>query len=271
MMKNDFKFSILGKTGLRVGRLGLAGSYGAPARAYELAFEQGCNYFYSGSGRQRSQMVQAVKHLAARGYRDQMVVSVQTYARFGFMTEFLFKRTLKAMGIDHADILMLGWHNHTPSPRLMDFALNMKERGYCRFIGLSGHNRSLFSRLVQDHRFDLFHIRYNPAHRGADQECFPLFEPPSSPGLVTYTATRWGHLLRSKYMPKGEAPLTAPDCYRFSLSHSRVNICLCGPRDISQMETALTALEMGPLTPEETERIIRIGDHVHRSARGFFG
>lgn len=67
-MENHFKTSILGKTGLKVGRLGLAGSYGAPARAYETAFEQGCNYFYSGSGRQRSQMHQAVKHLAAQGF-----------------------------------------------------------------------------------------------------------------------------------------------------------------------------------------------------------
>ena len=42
-MEDKFKFSILGKTGLSVGRLGLAGSYGAPASAYENAFENGCN------------------------------------------------------------------------------------------------------------------------------------------------------------------------------------------------------------------------------------
>jgi len=33
-MDKNFKFSVLGKTGLKVGRLGLAGSYGAPAAAY---------------------------------------------------------------------------------------------------------------------------------------------------------------------------------------------------------------------------------------------
>ncbi|MCP4718700.1 MAG: hypothetical protein GY860_25250, partial [Desulfobacteraceae bacterium] len=66
-MEDNFKFSILGKTGLGVGRLGLAGSYGAPAEAYEKAFKNGCNYFYSGSGRKRSQMKQAVKNLASQG------------------------------------------------------------------------------------------------------------------------------------------------------------------------------------------------------------
>ncbi len=270
-MTDTFKFSILGNTGLKVGRLGLAGSYGAPAEAYEKAFENGCNYFYSGSGRKRSQMKQAVKNLAGQGKRDKMVVSIQTYARFGVMTEIWFKQSLGSMGIDHADILMLGWHNNIPSNRLMDFALKMKEKGLCRFIGLSGHNRSLFPKLTEEKNFDLFHIRYNPAHRGAKKECFPLFEKDTPPGLVTYTATRWGHLLQPKHMPTGEPPLGASDCYRFSLSDPRVNICLCGPRDMDQMQTALTALDKGVLTQVETERITRIGDHVHQSAKGFFG
>ncbi len=37
---------ILKRTGLKVGRLGLGAGYGAPANAYEEAFEKGCNYFY---------------------------------------------------------------------------------------------------------------------------------------------------------------------------------------------------------------------------------
>jgi len=269
-MDSDFSTTVLGRTGLKVGRLGLAGSYGAPARTYEKAFERGCNYFYSGSGRRRSQMKQAVRHLAAQGHRDRMVISIQTYARMGVMTEFFFKNALSAMGIDHADILMLGWHNSTPSNRLMDFALSMKEKGLARFIGLSGHNRKLFNDLARDQRFDLFQIRYNPAHRGAEKDCFPAFEADAPPGLVTYTATRWGHLLQQKHMPKQETPLLARDCYRFSLSRPEVNICLCGPRDEDQMTHALTALDKGPLSREEMERVTRIGSHVHDHARGFF-
>jgi hypothetical protein len=45
-----FKERILGATGLTVGPLGLAASYGAPAEAFEEAFESGCNYFYLGTG-----------------------------------------------------------------------------------------------------------------------------------------------------------------------------------------------------------------------------
>ena len=269
-MDLGYRESILGRTGLKVGRLGLAGSYGAPARAYEKAFDRGCNYFYSGSGRKRSQMKQAVKSLVKQGHRDKMVISIQTYARWGIMTPFLFKQSLKSMGLNHADILMLGWHNRMPSNRLMDFALQMKEKGLTRFIGISGHNRNLFADLAKQDLLDIFHIRFNPAHTGAQSDCFPVFERENSPGLVSYTATRWGHLLKAKHMPKGETPLLARDCYRFSLSDPRVNICLCAPGDEQQMSHALTALDKGPLSQTEKDRIIDIGTHVHDTAKGFF-
>lgn len=270
-MMDNFKTHILGDTGLKVGRLGLAASYGAPASAFEEAYEKGCNYFYLGSGRHRSGMKTAIKNLCRQGHRDKMVISIQTYARFGFMTEIFFKQSLKSLGIEFADALILGWHNSAPFPLLLEFALKMKAQGLCRFIGMSGHNRSLFPQMAEKNIFDVFHIRYNPAHRGAETDCFPLLDTASpKPGIITYTATRWGHLVNPKNMPPGEIALNASDCYRFVLSNPDVNICLCGPKDISQMRTALTSLELGPLDIQEMERIKTIGDHVHKTAKSFF-
>ena len=46
----DFRQKIiLGRTGLEVGRLGISSSFGAPAKAYLEAFEEGCNYFTWGT------------------------------------------------------------------------------------------------------------------------------------------------------------------------------------------------------------------------------
>jgi len=42
---------VLGRTGLVVGRLGVAASYGVPTKAVEEAFEQGVNYLYWGTYR----------------------------------------------------------------------------------------------------------------------------------------------------------------------------------------------------------------------------
>ena len=55
---DEHKFRILGRTGLEVGRLGVACSYGAPTAAFEEAFEQGVNYFYWGSMRKALKALQ---------------------------------------------------------------------------------------------------------------------------------------------------------------------------------------------------------------------
>ena len=47
----DWKTTTLGKTGWKVGRLGLASSYGADERCVQMAFERGVNYLYWGSMR----------------------------------------------------------------------------------------------------------------------------------------------------------------------------------------------------------------------------
>ena len=123
---------------------------------------------------------------------------------------------------------------------------------------------------VNDNFYDLFHIRYNPAHRGAQTEVFPKISRPGGPGIVSYTATRWGHLLDAKNMPTGRTALNASDCYRFVLSNPSVDVCMCGPKDILQMRGALRSLDLGPLSKEEMEKVKTVGDHVHDTVGGFF-
>ncbi|MFC1516410.1 hypothetical protein ACFL7E_06585 [Thermodesulfobacteriota bacterium] len=270
-MKTSFQKGILGNTELNVGRLGVAASYGAPAKAFEEAFEKGCNYFYIGSGKRRAGMRQAVRNIVGQGQRDRLIVAIQTYARFGFLTEYTFHRALRSMHLEYADILILGWHNRPPSRMILNRALALKEKGLIRHLGMSGHNRRLFPQMVKENLFDVFHIRYNAAHRGAEEESFPHLTGEDRAGIVTYTATRWGQLLDPKKMPSGIAALTPEDCYRFVLSNPAVDVCMCGPKDVGQMQTALSALDLGPLVDDDMKRIKTIGDHVRSTARGFFG
>src|ERR1043166_7295682 len=83
-MGNESRFAekrVLGRSGLTAGRLGLGASYGAPAAAFERAFEHGCNYFYWGSAR-RDGMGEAIRHLAGQ-HREKLVVVLQSYSRLG--------------------------------------------------------------------------------------------------------------------------------------------------------------------------------------------
>jgi aryl-alcohol dehydrogenase-like predicted oxidoreductase len=81
--------------------------------------------------------------------------------------EQFFKQALKKLKIDRADILLLGWHNQPPSNRILDRALALRDKGMFRFLAVSGHQRPMFAQLADDLRFELFHVRYNAAHRGA--------------------------------------------------------------------------------------------------------
>ena len=251
----------LGSTGLKVGRLGVGSSYGAPAKAFEEAFERGCNYFYWGSMR-KTGMGEAIKNICRKGKRDELIVVVQSYSRSAFLLEVFSRRALKHLGLNYGDVLLLGWYRKKPPQRILDRAIAMKEKGMFRFLAISSHNRDLFPKLLRENFFDIFHIRYSAAHRGAETETFPHLQGEGIPGVVSYTATRWGQLLREKNMPPQEVVPAASDCYRFALSHPAVDICMTGPKDLVQMREALKALELGPLNEEEMTRMKRIGDHV---------
>lgn len=246
-----------------VGPLGLGSSYGAPAKAYEFAFEKGCNYFYWGSLRNPG-MAEAIRTLTPQ-YRSHMVIALQSYDRLGFWIHHSLPDGLKKLKIDYADVLLLGWYNTPPNERVLSAAMKFKEKGLVRKIAVSCHHRPTFKTYINDPRYDIIMLRYNAAHRGAEREVFPdLAGPAARPGVVAYTATRWGYLINPDFTPPGMKTPTAADCYRFSLSHPAVDLCLTGPKYEEEMQANLRALEMGPLSPEEMDWIKAVGDHVHQ-------
>jgi predicted aldo/keto reductase-like oxidoreductase len=271
---SDFLAPIdLGETGLRVSRLGIGSSFTSDARVIEEAFDQGVNYLYWGSIR-RPAFGRAIRSLARRD-RDALVVTVQSYTRVAALMAPSVEIALRRCGLDHFDFLLLGMWNQPPGPALVEAALRLKERGRVRHLMLSTHNRPS----LQEHfdayargesPYDAFMLRYNAVHRGAEQDVFPHLPASRRPGILTYTTTRWGHLCDPAKMPPGESVPPARDCWRFALSHPDVQMVLCGPRNREQMQEALAALEAGPLTPAEMERMHRIGDHIYGRYRPQF-
>jgi aryl-alcohol dehydrogenase-like predicted oxidoreductase len=232
------------------------------------ALEHGVNYWYHGSLRGRG-MSSAIRTLVSSGRRDQVVVVLQSYSRWGWLLEQTYKRGLRKLGLDHADVLLLGLYNSTPPAAIIESATRLKEQGLVRNLAISAHRRAAFLEHASSSRYDIFHVRYSAAHPGAEQDVFPNLPEHRRPGIVAYTATRWGQLLDPARMPRGQSPLRARDCYRFVLSNPDFNLCMTGPRNAAELREAVAALDEGPLSSEEEQHVRAIGQHV-RAQRSLY-
>lgn len=253
---------ILGRTGLEAGRLGMAASFGVPARVVEQAFERGVNYLYWGSFR-RGPFGQALRNLKPQ--RDRMVLALQSYSRVAALMQPSVEIALRKLGFEYADVLLLGLWNHKPPPRILDASRRLRERGLIRNVAISTHHRPLVSSLSADPDIGIVHVRYNAVHPGAEREVFPLLAGNGNrPGVVAFTATSWRQLLDPKRVPPGERVPTATDCYRFVLSNPAVDVCMTGPSNEAHAGEALCAIELGPMSAEELAWMRRVGDFIHK-------
>jgi aryl-alcohol dehydrogenase-like predicted oxidoreductase len=256
----------LGRTGLTVSPLGLATGAGTlPAREVERAFDRGINYFYWGTYR-AAPFAEGVRHLVPR-HRDEMRIVVQTYTRAASLMKGSLERAVKKLGTDHADFLLLGWWNQPPPQRIVDAALALKERGLAKHLVISCHDRNTFRTYLANPNYDAIMVRYNAVHPGAETEVFP-YAGEGGPGVVSYTATRWGNLLDPTALPGNEPHPRASDCYRFVLTNPAVSIAMCAPRDASDLDEALATIERGPMSADELAWMKRVGAHVKRATAG---
>jgi len=270
----DFRTLVpFGQTGLRVSRLGIGSSFTRDPAFIEEAVDQGVNYLYWGSIR-RPAFGRAIRNVARRN-REGVVLTVQSYTRVAALMAPSVEIALRRAGIEYFDILLLGKWNQPPGPALVDAALRLKDAGKVHHLMISTHNRPSLQQhfrefAAKESAFDAFMLRYNAANRGAERDVFPYLPDTARPAIVSYTTTRWGHLIDPKKMPPGQAPASACDCYRFSMSQAAVDVVLCGPASRDQMQEAIRALDAGPLDAEEMERMQRIGDRVAATVKPQF-
>jgi aryl-alcohol dehydrogenase-like predicted oxidoreductase len=250
----------LGRTGLTVGPLGLSATYGVPTAAVERAFDEGMNYLYWGSYR-RPAFGRALRNLARQ--RERMVLVVQSYWPFaGGITRSL-ERSLRQLGFSLADVLLLGMWNRPVPERIRAACRRLRERGLVRHVAISTHNRSVIPMVALDPDIDVFHVRYNAVHTGAERDVFPHLPADNPPGIVSFTATSWKQLLGHRRIPQGERVPTAGDCYRFVLSHPAVDVCMTGPATSEHVDHALAAIRRGPMDEDELAWMRRVGRAIY--------
>ena len=267
-MPPTFTHSTLGRTGIAVNRLGLSTSYFPGKKSVHYALDNGLNFFF-GYGWD-VQMTRVLRDLSPAQRRGIIIATGAYNLIWGHpnLRKSLEKR-LKQFRTDYLDVFMfLGvlkrkqYHNDITAE-----LIRFRDEGKVRAIGLSCHDRKLLGELAARGDHDVLMLRYNAAHRGAEQDIFPQLEA-HHPGVVSYTATRWRYLMRRpKPWPKQDRIPNAGECYRFVLSNENVNVCLTAPMNIRQLKENIAAMNAGPLSTEDMSFMQHFGDVVHASSR----
>jgi len=255
--------SPLGTSGSSSAPLGLAGSYGIDAEGVERAFhELGINYFFF-TGRDDG-LREGLRRLIAAGHRGELVIAGGANVPTGFGVRSAFEKDLKILGTDYLDVFQLFWvqaHWYVTG-QTWPAMRELKEKGRVKLLGMSIHDRLMARRLVDELSLDMLMIRYNAAHRGAESEIFATL-PDKRPAIVAYTATRWGRLLERA---GDREPLSPEECYRFALSHEKVDVVLSGPKTYAELEQNARGVALGPLPAAELAEVRAFGDVVRKNA-----
>jgi predicted aldo/keto reductase-like oxidoreductase len=209
--------------------------------------------------------------------RGDVAVCVQFEARTAAEAEEEMQKILDELHTDYVDVLTFyyvedrtEWNQIIAPGGAMDYCRAAQRDGRIRALGVTSHQRSLAAEMAASGLLDMLMIRYNAAHRGAENEIFPITRKLGLP-VVVYTCLRWGALLRPTPddPPEFTVP-TPPVWYRFALQSPDVAVALMAPQDRVELEEDLQVLHYPhPLSVEEYARLAAHGQRVRRHAGRF--
>ena len=269
-MDRNFAQTTLGGSGIPVCRMGMSATHRPGKAAIYEALDKGVNLFFCYGF--DTQTISVLRDVRKSGRKDIVVVTGAYNLLVGHpnLRRTLEKR-LRKLGTDHIDVflfLAVDKPKHF-SDDVKEELVRFREEGKVRCIGISGHDRKLHGHLAAQGVIDTMMMRYNAAHRGAEEDIFPHLAS-HDPGVLSYTATRWSYLLRRpRNWPKNERIPTPGMCYRFVLSNPNVDVCLTAPSNIKQLHENLAALDEGPLSEDDMQFMRKFGDVVHEQKKWF--
>lgn len=247
--------TILGRTGLRVTRLGIGGAYATTAEPYRQALDCGVNYMDTArvylDGKN-----EAVIGEALVGRRQEVVLATKTAMRDAFGARAELETSLRDLRTDYLDIWQMHFVNFRRdleailAPRgAMETAYKAREQGLVRFIGITGHDWPVLHEALTTGLFDTVLCWYNCAMREPEGLVFPPAAQHHT-GVVIMSTSRAGTLYARPGTPN---PPDDTDFYRYVLSHPTVNVALMGLRDIDRFRRTADGLR-SKLTLNETEK-----------------
>ncbi len=254
---------VLPGIGKAVYPLGLAPNFGIDQKGIEEALERMSYVFWTPSPGKMAKAAEPLKAALKRDRDRYVVASGPTVSLTAGNIRRTVERVLKKLDTDYVDLFQMHWLGVTSAwvDGTVDEMVRLRDEGKVKALGVSIHDRARAGKLAADSPLDMLMIRYNAAHPGAERDIFPQLDRDKR-GICSYTATRWGKLLKRPKAWTGEVP-TAGHCYRFCLADPHVDVTLSGPGSVKELRENLEAVEQGPLSDEEMAWMREFGRVVH--------
>jgi len=265
----------LGRECPPVVRLGLAtrGNTHLEASDVEHAMARGINYLNS-CGHDDG-LAQAIRE--KRIDRERLVIALQLQERTHSGAERELAEAMGTLRTDRIDVVTFyyveeasEWEEICAAHGAFQSLEEARRHGQVRIVGLTTHQRTLGAKWAESGMLDLLMIRYNAAHRGAEQDVFPTTTRLGIP-VVAFTAQRWGALMKRTHdCPPEFTPPRAPEWYRFALANPAVSVVLMAPNNRRELEEDLNLIDdWRPPRPEEWAVQAAHGQRVRRHAGQF--
>jgi aryl-alcohol dehydrogenase-like predicted oxidoreductase len=251
--------TILGRTGLKVTRLGIGGAYCETPEGYAAALDSGVNYMDTARIYRDGDDERVVGQVIA-GRRHSLVLATKTGERDRKGARKDLETSLRLLGTDYIDLWQIHHLNTQPEREqvlapggAMEAAVEARQQGLVRFIGVTGHDWGEVAKAVETGLFDTVLCWYNCAFRQPEELLFPQAAAQGT-GVVIMNATRMDKLLSPEDVPPVE------NFYRYVLSNPNVNLVLRGMRGADLFRRVAGALaERVTLGPEERKQIESYG------------
>ncbi len=234
------------------------------------AFDAGINFFFLTADMHWPLYEHARRGLAmllerGGGVRDAIVVAAAAYVTQPEFCTAPFREVLEAVpGLGRIDLPVAGGaYAHDFLPRYRVYADHLERARFgARAIGATLHERAA-APLLGERMVDWVAVRYNAAHRGAEDDVFPHIGP-DLPALLyafktTFGAPAPGRLEALGLDPEHWRPHLT-DHYRFALSAPRLDGLLCALGRPPHVRELADALARGPLRDDEKRYLTDLSD-----------
>lgn len=290
------EYTRLGRTGLRVSKLGLGGAPLGGAfgktdeaeveRMIHAALDEGVNFIDTaplyGGGESERRIGEALV-----GRRDQVVLAtkaVRSDQRYDYKSTIQsVEQSLKLLKTDWIDVLQLHDVNSQPYELIMEEAVpaleQLKKDGKIRYTGVTDKDLPLLMRYMRTGAFDTvqFYAKYILVDHAAKDELLPLAEEldlgviqGSVLGMGLLAGTPAGFLeaerreIADRLMTKadflrrpGKQALIEPGM-RFSLSNPAIHVSLTGTDTVAALRMNAGFCDGQGLAPEDQQRVLEI-------------